>query len=201
MADAGFQPVADAGAAPVFFGNSLWIQGGKHICDGATDKLTEAMDNYEAHLSSVQAIRGFFAESGNREFFKHECLVRAGGVDQAYLFECKPPSISEWRWGSMLECTEWVLERHDALVRYWRGKKMAMRQQQKAADKAQKKVGGRDPHAESKQRVQQVSDAIASPFFWAFSRMLIMVGQVIQTVSAWLESCPCHSESQELTAA
>ena len=78
-----------------------------------------------------------------------------------------------------------------------------MRQQQisKAAEKAQKKVGGRDPHAESKQRVQKVSDAIASPFFLAFSRMLILVGQVIQTVSAWLENCPCHSRNQDLAAA
>ena len=31
--------------------------------------------------------------------------------------------------------------------------------------------------------------------------MLILVGQVIQTVSAWLESCPCHSQNQDLPAA
>ena len=77
---------------------------------------------------------------------------------------------------------------------------MMMRQKQ-VSEKAQKKVGGRDPHAESKKKVQQVSDAIASSFFWAFSRMLILVGQVIQTVSAWLESCPCHSQNQDLAAA
>ena len=80
--ETGFQPVAAAGAAPVFFENALWVQGGKHICDGATDKLTESMDKYAAHLSSLQAIRSFFAESGHREFFKHECLVRAGGRGQ-----------------------------------------------------------------------------------------------------------------------
>ena len=49
--------------------------------------------------------------------------------------------------------------------------------------------------------VKKVCDATASPFLWAFSMMLILVGQVIQTVSAWLESCPCHSQSHELTAA
>lgn len=43
-----------------------------------------------------------------------------------------------------------------------------------------------------------VNEAIGSHMFWAYLRMVDIIGEVLQAISAWAELCPCHGESPQL---
>ena len=98
------------------FKKALWIQGGHHICDGATSKLTDEMPEFETFRSQLQNVREWFGKNDNREFFIKACLLNTGGSQHVHLFKNKPPTILEIRWGSLLNVVGWFLEREDCFL-------------------------------------------------------------------------------------
>jgi len=192
------EAAAAADAASTFFENALWIQGAKHVCDSCSEKMTDKMVKYPEYLSSLQAIREYFGVSCNRDDFLNNCVMRRTTGAQrdalAELFKQVPPSIQEWRWGSMLTTTNWLLLRMPALRTYWCSQKM-MTRDRVAAQQPEKR---KNQHAEAKTRFKKVSAAIASDFFWAYASIVALIGKTIQHVDAWFESCPCHTEMGDL---
>ena len=177
----------------VTFKRTLWIQGGHHICDGATSKLTDEMEQFETFRSQLQVIREWFSKNDNREFFVQTFLLPQGGLRYAPLFKNKPPTILEIRWGSLLGVVGWVLEREHVLRAYWSEKRMQL--DNKNRPQCRRK---QEQHDKELVKGQKLSSLIQSPFFWAFGLQLQLLGKVVTSVDDFFDSCMCHSRLNEI---
>ena len=77
--------------------------------------------------------------------------------------------LREWRWSSLCDVVKALLRRESALKDCW--------------DRA--KFGQHGP---------DVSEAVHSPFFWAYSRFLFLISGMVDSRSEWVEGCSCHEQ-------
>jgi len=198
---------AEAGSAKAFE-KSLWVQGGHHVCDGATDKITSEMKQAEWFKSLLQAVREYFKTTGNRELFVNQCLTSEQAKrSYAWLFDKKPPTMLEIRWGSLLAVARWVLDRRQCLQRHWSETKMKQ-VDKKAVEKpeALQAVDGETDstkekeksRSEDRERLDRTCTAISSSFFWCFAYLIALLGDVLDAMDGFFDSCMCHSYTDYL---
>ena len=109
--------------------------------------------------------------------------------------------LIHWRWASLINVLEALLQREDALKTHWNFEKIARAGSTRSGDDADD-ADGNGTEEVSTQAVRS-SDlfrkadwAITSPMFWAYTRFLQSTHGYLNKISSWCESCPCHGPEQ-----
>jgi hypothetical protein len=102
------------------------------------------------------------------------------------------PSLHLWRWGSVVQTCEAVLERRPALLDRWDSDAFSLGALGKCPDDT-------DEPSFKKQQVDRqfvsaCDRAIKSDRFWAYAHMLLAINGFVEWISSWTEGCYCHSD-------
>ena len=104
--------------------------------------------------------------------------------------------LIHWRWSSLVNVLDALLQRETALKTHWNFEKLANTGSIKTG-----KEDGNDPDADAAESSKQVKtsdifkkadEAITSNMFWSYTRFLHSTHGYLNKISTWCESCPCH---------
>ena len=166
--------------------NTLWVPGILHILHKATETLLEILESWEGCVKeAVNAILKFLNKSYCREAFVSVCLLGKGdsASQWIHLFASFSSKVVEWRWGSLLVALSHMVPLQAPLVRYWNHNAMFK-------DFGHSKQKGQEEGGDD---IPSVTEAIKSPFVWAYAAMVLLLGEVVVSMTALAESCVCHS--------
>ena len=104
--------------------------------------------------------------------------------------------LIHWRWSSLTDVCEGLLEREIALRKAWNLDKLLRSPNEDEPGDANQNPDRRS-HAASRSSDPgkvwvQFSEAVSSDFFWSYIRFLYLVDGQINKISSWMEACSCH---------
>lgn len=171
------------------FTKSLYVAGMFHLIDGITKDLLKKSLCWSEVKPLLDAVLQFFHGGHNRQLFVSKCFSE-GNRGFEFLFRAGPAKLEGGRaWGVLEKGVDWVLARRHVLRQTWNAAAFGAQ-----PDEAEQGQGeGRDGVQDTSKLVSKVSEAVGSDFFWAYLRMLQCITSILQEISAWTQSCPCHS--------
>jgi hypothetical protein len=165
--------------------NTLWVPGILHILHKATETLLDALESWKDCVKEqVNALIKFLSKSYCRDAFVSVCLLQKGDDASQFsqLYATFAPRVADWRWGSLLVALCHIIPLQYSLVRYWNHNAMA-----KDFGRSKKDT------EEDGEFLPGVTKAITSDFLWAYVAMMLLLGEVLVSMTALAESCVCHS--------
>ena len=148
---------------------ALCLSGGLHVLSNCTKAALLAMPHYELRIFPLL---DKLATALHARFFRERlfatCFRDGPGRAFQHLFRTFPCTLVKWRWGSFVQVCEELLLREQALRTCWRKDAIAFKtrfEEDPAAEEAHQ-----PPHSEhlSGPSLKKTSEAVHSPFFWAW---------------------------------
>ena len=183
-----------AASNSVSFQGCLYVPGLFHILDGATHELLNHSLLWPDIKPMYECAVRFFHHAHYRRFFLQCCLDEPQLQGLGFLFDDGPPIFEGGRaWGVLAEGVAWLLRRQTVLQRTWASGRMARPHAGAAAaeDANEQQSAGRE---DTSLLVQKTTLAVQSPLFWAFCKLINSLVEIISALTAWSQSCPCHSK-------
>ena len=159
--------------------NSIFIPGVLHVIHNMTEKLSESLDHYDRYLEYLKHVCRLLSRRWSKDRLKENCFKNHLKVYEP-LLEQFNAEVYEGRWGSVLHAVSELLPMRSALQAGW----------------SKARFGGAvHESADGKSMKLDVADwAIHSNWFWGYTVMLSNLGEMVEHVAHWAESCPCHSK-------
>ena len=170
------------------FEHALPVPGALHVLHGATEELTAGFQHFESwFLPLLRAVVNSLSRPDVQDRLIHSCLRGTGAesfAQEVKQFNC---SLSHWRWGTLAQACLALRNLQDPLG-YWDISKVNCGQsrRQETADDA----------VQGESDLRSVGDAVHSPSFWGYLKMLLMSSQVLDHIEHWFEGCACHYVSK-----
>ena len=119
------------------------------------------------------------------------------GSEDKHLMSFWPAGqLIHWRWSSLVNVCEGLLEREKAIRRAWNLRRFLDSGAGEPDDPATEVEEGQDaPRRQAKDTGKiwaQFDEAVGDPWFWAYVRFLALVDGQINKISTWMEACACH---------
>ena len=171
----------------------LYIPGVLHVVHKATEELSNVLIHFEAYIDELSHLTRLLNKRWSRSRLLATCF--ANGPQRAFLdlyssFSC---GVYRGRWGSLVEALRALLPLERSLRFAWDKDRFLF------GNPLGNEEAVREGEGELKSvNVHKVDRAIRSDLFWAYTRALDMVGELLDEVCRWSESCPCHGRPPQL---
>ena len=184
----------------------------KHITHNLSQEVMQDMPHFQQFYEDLKLLEPLLAHAHLRHRFAATCLKGTGL--QAAFNHWRGGKVIQWRWGSIVTFLRELLVVGDSLKEHWNEDKFMFKDcgggcaaeptEDDVTVKAsvfemrlqgESTVPKRDPGFKTKQ-VAGFTLAIQSDFFWAYTKMLVSLSEVLQTVSDWVAGCPCHESGE-----
>eukprot|EP00439_Symbiodinium_sp_Y106_P061743 s3556_g9.t1 len=167
------------------FSRSLYIAGPLHIMHKLTEGLDRAMSWWKEFVSRMTHVCRLLGHKWNRARLIATCFVDAPWNAFVELYQSFGGAVYQGRWGAVLHAVTELLPLEASLRGAWCKAKFGFN--------AQGAREGRDVSGSSKGLdLDVVDEAIQSTRFWAYVHMIKHIGETIEHIMFWCESCPCH---------
>ena len=160
------------------FRGSLFVAGVLHIIHNAAEDLLDRLQNSVAFLLSLKHICRLLSRQWSRARFAETCLVDALAICRDD-FEHFSASVYDGRWGSVTHAI-------GQLLRVQRPLCLACNPRLYGNAVAADRGDGQGV------KLEHVTDGIRSQKFWAMAKVLDVLGETLEQLQKWAESCPCH---------
>ncbi len=195
--DGGDEPpneVGESSSHPFQFPFALRIPGCLHILHNATHDITDHMCSFSRWQPMCHQVARLLIRRYSRERFVATCLDSAEAVIWKPRFATFNQTVLSWRFMSLVEFCDAMLRLETPLRMFWRRAKFQMG----AAAAEEEEERGREAAAAAAAEaerldVSRLDEAITSPFFWAFAKLICFVTGVLEDLKAFVVSCTCHS--------
>jgi hypothetical protein len=175
------------------FPECLWIPGALHIIHSASENLTVALTDFKLrYLPQLRTLVICLDMADMRRRFVATCLTSPEAAIFAELFHNGCPNLQEWRWGSLMDCVGTIVARMLPLRLYWKDQAMSYKENAGEASGGRRPEAAAEADAEKMESIAKIGAVIRDPYFWAYSHMLAMLGEVLQELQAYFLSCKCH---------
>jgi hypothetical protein len=188
------QPLAAGAVAPAhgkFFDTMLYISGILHTLHHSVDGLESQLEHFPEWYSRLSAVIEFFRSKHTCNRFVHACCSSSPGSLVRNQFEPKcavKTKLLESRFLVTVKCASEILKIKDALKVSWNLE--SLKQIQDGPRPIKKKQAG-EVQLSLEERVDA---AVTSVFFWAYTAMVVEVGNLPSSIEVWASSCPCHPQ-------
>lgn len=152
------------------FPNAFVIPGINHITDNCTKHLFDKLIHGKPFLRYLEAICDMITTATYKKIFVNRCLIPQGGDRFEWLFEGHGfRTIKEWRWHTLTHVLQWLLPMEICLRRFYDSSVFSA-----AASKAEDEepADGRTGIRRPRLNVELISEAIVSPWFWQYCKLL-----------------------------
>ena len=175
-------------AAQIDLSASIGVPGMLHFVHNSSKDLSRGMPKFDLVIAQMQHVSRLLRRRDSRERLLKTCFSDpTGRVLQASIrkFDAK---LNVGRWGSVAECVSQLLEIEPILRWGWDLSKYG-----------QTARYGQDASFEGVD-VRAIDDAVTSPVFWGYVRMLASLTNMVSAALTWCEACPCdgHLKFREL---
>lgn len=171
------------------FPQCLWIPGALHIVHSVCENLTTSLTDFEkGYLPQLRTLVSFLNEACMRQRFVATCLTGTGIVF-THLFLHGTLSLAEWRWGSLMECVGKITAVMLPLRVFWKSSSMVYQEQ---AGQEKETPAMRVSVAAAQFNIETIAAVISSSKFWAYSHMMLMLGQIVSELQGFFLACKCH---------
>ena len=184
--------------------NSLWMPGCMHLLHTVSGELLKILETCKDwYMPKIQAVVHFLTTPWLVERFRAKCLE--GGPKEAHDFESLfkgaiKCSIAEWRWLSLQNSVEKVLERQVPLRVYYSESKMNKAHCFENDDGHEVEGVARREHPAATTAPKGSGDVgavLRNPMFWAYSHMIACLEEVLKDFEMLFFACPCCPARKE----
>ena len=185
---AGDAPFVEGGEVRIDATHILYLPGLLHVLSNASKDLLLMTVSFADVYAHMEAITLWLNDKQTREHFVATCLANPPHSRLKPLFESFPHTLIGWRWQAVWETSQALLNLKDALCCSWSAERMSgrFRDGDVAAAGVPLQYNGHGV------RLRKATDAVRSQYMWSYLEMLVLVGDKVQHMCHWAESCPCH---------
>jgi len=168
---------------------STFIAGMMHIIQNLTRGLKDSLTYFETWLRFLTHICRLLARRHSRARFFETCLPEDRRQFLQELFDvCKTGyDVYEGRWGSIIKAVWMAMCVELPLRKFWSKDKYMHHGAEEGEREDAKSL-----------KVSVADEGIQLELFWVYGRMIDALGEVLEVLGAWAESCPCHSEEPDV---
>ena len=168
------------------FTQSIYIPGPLHIMHNLTEGLGKAMKWWTPFVARLTHVCRLLKRKWNRARLLATCFSDAPWAAHVDLYRSFDGQVYEGRWGSVLHAVSALRPLEVSLRGAWSKQKFSL--------------NGQNPDGKKSKSldIELVDDACKSDLFWAYLDMTHELGQTIEHVMNWCESCPCHGHDKLL---
>ena len=186
------------------FKQSLGIHALQHFVNNCTKGIADAMPSFwEDVYPGMNALVNCLSAKFFRQRFTATCLTSADAkVWHGKFEEGYSSNLVGWRFGSLAACNKALLSYEYPLRQFWDDDKLSFRNVQHLQQGGQGEQGDQAPaphpvprpHSQKPEgpNVSLASQACRSKSFWAWQHMFGKIGNIVDHMMRWLQSCPCH---------
>ena len=173
-----------------FLPNSIPSPGLLHIFHNMAKDVHMKLNGFDSWVVGFKAIAALLHYKHLRNRLVATCVL---GTPWEWLrgkFDTAAPKPALWRWNTITQILPRMLSLKFLLQKIWRADKFAQlfsEQNEAEGDGAEREP--QDPDF----KMQAVTEAIESEAWWMYTAMLQKLGSFSEDLSAWAESCSCHS--------
>ena len=173
-----------------FLPNSIPSPGLLHIFHNMAKDVHMKLNGFDSWVVGFKAIAALLHYKHLRNRLVATCVL---GTPWEWLrgkFDTAAPKPALWRWNTITQILPKMLSLKFLLQKIWRADKFAQlfsEQNEAEGDGAEREP--QDPDF----KMQAVTEAIESEAWWMYTAMLQKLGSFSEDLSAWAESCSCHS--------
>ena len=172
------------------FTQSIYIPGPLHIMHNLTEGLGTAMSWWSELILRLTHLCRLLGRKWNRQRLFATCFSDPPWNAFVHLYGSFDGQVYKGRWGTVVHAVKELLPLERSLRGAWCKAKFCLN--------GQPPREGRDGTASKSLNVDLVDEACQSQQFWAYARMVSELGETIEHVMHWCESCPCHGHDEEL---
>ena len=177
------------------FNCSLGIHALQHFVNNCTKGIADAMPSFwDDVYPGMNALINCLSAKFFRQRFAATCLSSSEGAAWRPKFEeGYRDTLVGWRFGSLAACNQALLAYEYPLRQFWDDEKLHFKQHPQPEQPPPR------PHSEKPEgpNISLASHACKSKVFWAWQHMFSRIANIVDHMTNWLQSCPCH----ELNAA
>eukprot|EP00971_Amphidinium_carterae_P333064 6467561-Amphidinium_carterae.2 len=133
----------------------------------------------------MKALNMLWSHQTLRRRFVATCLMGKDLEDMSHFIDGGTRPIAEWRWNCIIDVLEVLLPLESLLHTAWNESAFARHEQSDEGDPIA-------TFSLNQFKLYDVTEAIKSPSWWCYSRMIWELNNTTATFVSYLEGCPCH---------
>lgn len=164
------------------FPNCIFFPGIKHSMDNCLNDCWGALRSKDVFMRQLGAVEYLMKQPPLRSKFAFLFFDSDSPLDRthAWLLRHWGPSLKSLRWHAVVDFIRTLLRLETGLREKWDlGRWLKSQPSERTG--------------EGSVSYKLLNEAIRSPFFWSYARMLLHVSETSETLSKWAESCWYHS--------
>ncbi|CAJ1378576.1 unnamed protein product [Effrenium voratum] len=173
--------------------SSLMLPGLKHVFDNVSGDVLGWMRGFRDWQEKLQSLNMLLYQKYYRDRVK--VLFDRDPVWKRLFTHYEGGNLILWRWGSLVEVCEAIQKREGALKARWSLSSFLRVGHNLPAEDDEE---GPAPFARATATANfnLADEAIRSPYFWCYLRMILLVHGMINDLGTWAEGCSCHGFSR-----
>ena len=169
---------------------SFYVSGVLHVIHNCTKNFQDVLPGFKEFHTELKAVCRLLCAKPLRRRLLRTCFNEAPLSRFNNAFDSFSQEPHDGRWGSVLAACSELLPLMDILRAGWSLNKFGrLRGDDDANDESGNPKGV---------KVETVDRAIGSNAFWAYCKMIDLIGECLTEIANWSESCPCHSHVLQL---
>ncbi|CAJ1366636.1 unnamed protein product, partial [Effrenium voratum] len=178
---------------PWTLAGSLMLPGLKHVFDNVSGDVLGRMRGFRDWQEKLQSLNMLLYQKYYRDRVK--VLFDRDPVWKRLFTHYEGGNLILWRWGSLVEVCEAIQKREGALKARWSLSSFLRVGHNLPAEDDEE---GPAPFARATATANfnLADEAIRSPYFWCYLRMILLVHGMINDLGTWAEGCSCHGFSR-----
>ena len=170
------------------FPNCIYIPGVKHSMDNCLHDVWGSLQAKEGFLRQLSAIEYLMKQPMLRSKLAFVFFSEATPFDKtmSQLLKHWGPTLKSLRWHAVIDFLESLLKLEVGLRKKWN---LARWMKSLPSDRKEEAGEGRVQPSISYKLMDQ---AVHSPYFWMYARMLLHISSTSETLSKWAEGCWLH---------
>eukprot|EP00971_Amphidinium_carterae_P255359 5069596-Amphidinium_carterae.2 len=163
---------------PTFMPNALGVPGVCHLAHNTAKDVTKRMKCWPSYWEQLKVMEGDLTNADYMRAVIFESVEGGPYAASASLFKKAPPRLYEPRWSVISDFLEIAFPQLLLLRQVWHA--------------------GITGSADATESVQRVQETLHSNFFFAYTRMVLLLVRQIDELPGWSEACSCHATPRAL---
>ena len=174
-----------------FMPKALVIPGALHICSNLCKDVARKLDHWNDFVNELSSLEALLCNRDRRERFVATCVPKDS--EQRALFKNFSGSLYEKRWGAITSFLRKLMPLLEPLRLFWdEGKYLEGYNQRESAEDQDAGEGAAFLPA-------AITACVQSNFFLVYTSMIMSVLGLVEDLTGWFETCPCHKETLDPT--
>ena len=175
-----------------FMPKAVVIPGALHICSNLCKDVSKKLDHWNDFVNELSSLEALLCNRDRRERFVTTCVAKDS--EHCALFKNFSGSLYEKRWGAIISFLRKLMPLLEPLRLLWDEAKYleGYNQREGAEDQDAGEGGGAFLPA-------AITACLQSNFFVVYTSMIMSVLGLVEDLTGWFETCPCHKETVDPT--